>query len=113
LSYIKRQENSTNVTNDPFFHEKEDFQVDRDNTNLHATECFCILQIEGHAVGQAPVLVRHASSDVHDGKVSGCMGKCGVPDLVLFGVVGSPNQSSTSLLNYVYDACCYGSGGQR
>jgi hypothetical protein len=33
----------------PFFHEKEDFQVDGDNTNLHATECFCILQIEGHA----------------------------------------------------------------
>jgi hypothetical protein len=33
----------------PFFHEKEDFQVDGDNTNLYATECFCILQTEGHA----------------------------------------------------------------
>jgi hypothetical protein len=58
-------------------------------------------------VGKTPTVSWGSAWYEHDGKILGCSGKHWVPDPVLFGAVGIPNQNPTSLPCFVHMLCAF------
>ena len=53
-------------------------------------------------MGKTPTVSWGSARHEHDGEILGCSGKHWVPDPVLFGAVGIPNQNPTSLPCFVH-----------
>ena len=58
-------------------------------------------------MGKTPTVSRGSARHEHDGEILGCSGKHWVPDPVLFGAVGIPNQNPTSLPCFVHMFCAF------